>query len=244
MKLLYGLARMTALHRPDGGSAGSRFGCDSMPMTTSWWHKGARSVRDARRAGAADQHREREARPPRVRAQRERGGRTSDHEHVGVEVDAAVLVEGLETQHVGLVRIVLDLVAKDLGDVALAHHLEPGRLALLDVRHELAPEPRVGLVHVVEVDDLGLEDDERRREADVVDEVERCAAEGGRQAVDVVHVGWDLSFSCRREGEVAEGGRQRVVEGDPGRRRVVVVPDEAEGGEEGGEGKDVSTSSL
>lgn len=36
MKEEYGRLRTIALQRPEGSSDGSRFGCDSIPITTAW----------------------------------------------------------------------------------------------------------------------------------------------------------------------------------------------------------------
>lgn len=44
IRLLYGLLRITALHRPEGGIAGSRFGCDSIPITVACLYNGAKST--------------------------------------------------------------------------------------------------------------------------------------------------------------------------------------------------------
>lgn len=82
---------MTALQRPDGGSAGSRLGCDSMPITTSWRYSGARSARGRGKGRvSASSTREAGGAPEKPR-------RTADDEHVGVEVDPAVLVQRFET---------------------------------------------------------------------------------------------------------------------------------------------------
>jgi hypothetical protein len=42
-KLEYGLLRITALHKPEGGVSGSKSGWDSIPITVEYLYNGARS---------------------------------------------------------------------------------------------------------------------------------------------------------------------------------------------------------